>query len=205
MTCKKTRQIDAILPQTQCQLCQYPGCLPYAQAIVNHQAPIDRCLPGGTEALKNIAEIMEQDPQSMLASMQAKAKAPGVARINADACIGCKKCVDICPTNAIFGAPKTNHAVIASDCTGCDRCLDTCPVDCIDILPSDQPTPAMREYFKQRYIEKNDRIAIRRHKHADQYQQHKATSHERNTHERIIKRALKHARQKPQKMVFSYE
>jgi len=42
-------KIDAILPQTQCGQCGYPGCRPYAEAIASGEADINLCPPGGEE------------------------------------------------------------------------------------------------------------------------------------------------------------
>ncbi|HCJ63009.1 MAG TPA: electron transport complex subunit RsxB, partial [Alcanivorax sp.] len=51
--------------------------------------------------------------------------------IREDECIGCTKCIQACPVDAIVGAAKQMHTVIADECTGCDLCVDPCPVDCI--------------------------------------------------------------------------
>ena len=61
-----------------------------------------------------------------------------VAYIREDECIGCTKCIQACPVDAILGAAKHMHTVIASECTGCDLCIEPCPVDCIDMVPVDQ-------------------------------------------------------------------
>ena len=52
-------QINAILPQTQCGQCNYPGCKPYAEAIASGEAPINQCPPGGQEGIKKLAELLD--------------------------------------------------------------------------------------------------------------------------------------------------
>ena len=63
-----------------------------------------------------------------------EASTPAVAYIREDECIGCTKCIQACPVDAILGAAKQMHTVIASECTGCDLCVEPCPVDCIDMI-----------------------------------------------------------------------
>ena len=60
---------------------------------------------------------------------------PTVAYIREDECIGCTKCIQACPVDAILGAAKQMHTVIIDECTGCDLCVEPCPVDCIDMVP----------------------------------------------------------------------
>ena len=68
---------------------------------------------------------------------------PPVAFIDESNCIGCALCLKVCPTDAIVGAPKQLHTVIAADCTGCDRCLPVCPTDCNTLQPraNERATP----------------------------------------------------------------
>jgi electron transport complex protein RnfB len=134
MTKITPQQIDDILPQTQCGLCGYGGCLPYAQAMAFEKAPINLCPPGGVETLRELAELLEQDPTPYLADMQEKAKPKLLAIIRENECIGCTKCIQACPVDAILGSAKQMHTVIADECTGCELCLAPCPVDCIDML-----------------------------------------------------------------------
>lgn len=127
-------QVNAILPQTQCGLCSYNGCKPYAEAIATKDETIDHCPPGGIKTLIKLAEITGQNAEPYLAEMQQKQKPPMLAVIREDECIGCTKCIQACPTDAILGAAKQMHTVIASDCTGCELCVEPCPVDCIDMI-----------------------------------------------------------------------
>jgi electron transport complex protein RnfB len=125
-------QVETLLPQTQCGQCGYPGCRPYAEAIANGDK-INKCPPGGTATMEKIAELMGVEPEALGEEAQASVKK--VAYIREDECIGCTKCIQACPVDAILGAGKLMHTVIAKDCTGCDLCVEPCPVDCIDMIP----------------------------------------------------------------------
>ncbi|MFB9885576.1 electron transport complex subunit RsxB [Balneatrix alpica] len=126
-------QIDALLPQTQCGQCGYPGCRPYAEAIAGGDA-INKCPPGGQGTIDSLADLL--GVESIPLDSEHGAEQPkSVAYIREDECIGCTKCIQACPVDAILGAAKQMHTVIASECTGCDLCVEPCPVDCIDMLP----------------------------------------------------------------------
>lgn len=126
-------QIDAILPQTQCGQCGYPGCKPYAQAIADGDE-INKCPPGGEATIKALADLMGVDAKPLDAA-HGEEDVKKVAFIREDECIGCTKCIQACPVDAIVGAAKQMHTVITQECTGCDLCVDPCPVDCIDMVP----------------------------------------------------------------------
>jgi electron transport complex protein RnfB len=126
-------QIDQILPQTQCGQCGYPGCKPYAQAIADGDE-INKCPPGGDVTIKKLADLMGVEAKSLDAA-HGEEDIKKVAYIREDECIGCTKCIQACPVDAILGAAKQMHTVIVDECTGCDLCVDPCPVDCIDMLP----------------------------------------------------------------------
>ncbi|HJP98121.1 MAG TPA: RnfABCDGE type electron transport complex subunit B [Rhodanobacteraceae bacterium] len=132
-------RIDAALPQTQCQRCGYLACRPYADAIARGEAAINRCPPGGAEGVRVLARITGQPvvPLDPECGVEASAR---VAVIDEDACIGCTKCIQACPVDAIVGATKLMHTVIADLCTGCELCLPPCPVDCIAMI-EDAATP----------------------------------------------------------------
>ena len=125
-------QIDAVLPQTQCGQCGYPGCRPYAEAIAEGDA-INKCPPGGEATIQSLANLLDVEPQPLDAE-HGEEQPKRVAYIREAECIGCTKCIQACPVDAIVGAPKFMHTVIESECTGCDLCVDPCPVDCIDMI-----------------------------------------------------------------------
>ncbi|GAB2995967.1 electron transport complex subunit RsxB [Psychrosphaera aestuarii] len=130
-------QLNDLLPQTQCGQCGYPGCKPYAEAIANGDE-INKCPPGGEATIKNIAELMGVDPKP-LDEAHGEEDVKKVAYIREDECIGCTKCIQACPVDAIVGASKVMHTVIVDECTGCDLCVEPCPVDCIDMVPVQSP------------------------------------------------------------------
>ena len=127
-------QINDILPQTQCGQCGYPGCRPYAEAIANGEA-INKCPPGGEAGIQALADLLDVEVIP-LDEEHGEEKAKAVAYIREDECIGCTKCIQACPVDAIVGAQKLMHTVIAEDCTDCELCLPPCPVDCIDLIPA---------------------------------------------------------------------
>ncbi|NNA65171.1 electron transport complex subunit RsxB [Pseudomonas gessardii] len=126
------QRIDALLPQTQCGKCGHPGCKPYAEGIAQGEA-INKCPPGGTETIAELAQLLNLVPLE-LDSTRGEAPAQ-IAFIREAECIGCTKCIQACPVDAIVGAAKLMHTVIVDECTGCDLCVAPCPVDCIDMLP----------------------------------------------------------------------
>ena len=130
-------RIDALLPQTQCGQCSYPGCRPYAEAIAKGEADINQCPPGGETTIIALADLLDRDPKPLNPENGAE-KPKMVAVIDEERCIGCTLCIQACPVDAILGAAKHMHTVIESECTGCELCLEPCPVDCIDMVPLDQ-------------------------------------------------------------------
>ncbi|MBI1174981.1 MAG: electron transport complex subunit RsxB [Sideroxydans sp.] len=129
-------KIDAVLPQTQCGQCGYPGCKPYATAIASGEADINKCPPGGEEGIHKLAELLGVEFKPFGEGTQPKAKA--VAFIDENVCIGCTLCLQACPVDAIVGAAKQMHTIIAPECTGCELCIAPCPVDCIDMIPLEE-------------------------------------------------------------------
>lgn len=150
-------QIDAILPQTQCAKCGYPGCKPYATAIVNGEADINQCPPGGDAGIHALANLthMEYKPLNTENGIE---KPKALAFIDEATCIGCTLCIQACPVDAILGASKQMHTVIVNECTGCELCIAPCPVDCITMEPIGvQPIEAIsnRLPLHQAIIENN--------------------------------------------------
>ena len=129
--------IDQLLPQTQCGQCNYPGCRPYATAIAAGTADINQCPPGGMDGIRALAELLGREIKPLNPANGIE-KPKVVALIVEEDCIGCTKCIQACPVDAIIGASKRMHTVIADLCTGCELCLPPCPVDCIELIA---PTP----------------------------------------------------------------
>lgn len=155
--------IDQLLPQTQCELCEYPGCKPYATAIIEDGAPIDRCLPGGVKTLQAIGDYLDVDTRPLEADMAKRAKEPSVVTIDESLCIGCTKCLPVCPTDAIIGRSKRMHTVITDLCTGCELCIPACPVDCIIPHPIQRESNEHRsDYWRQRYQAHQERAKKRK-------------------------------------------
>jgi electron transport complex protein RnfB len=142
-------KIDAVLPQTQCGQCSFPGCRPYAEAIAKGEADINQCPPGGEAGIRALAELLGVEPKPLSAEHGEEKPAPTVAIIDEATCIGCTLCIQACPVDAILGAAKQMHTVIAQECTGCELCVAPCPVDCITMVEVKQgiaswkwPSPA---------------------------------------------------------------
>lgn len=131
-------QLNEVLPQTQCGQCGHPGCRPYAEAIANGE-DINKCPPGGEATIQKLADITGREAKPLDAAHGVE-EVKTVAYIREDECIGCTKCIQACPVDAIIGATRQMHTVIADECTGCDLCVDPCPVDCIDMLPVEPST-----------------------------------------------------------------
>lgn len=135
------KKIDALLPQTQCTQCGFAGCMPYAEAIATGEADINRCPPGGVAGVQALAALLHRPVVAL--DMTCGPHLPHrIAVIDEATCIGCAKCLKACPTDAIIGANKFMHTVIAELCTGCDLCIPPCPVDCIVML-EDANFPAL--------------------------------------------------------------
>jgi electron transport complex protein RnfB len=134
--------IDALLPQTQCTRCGYLGCLPYAAAIAGGEAQINQCPPGGRATIHALADLLGREFQPLNPANGAEAP-PRIAWIDESRCIGCARCLSPCPVDAIVGAPKFMHTVLAERCTGCELCIAPCPVDCIEMRS--EPLPAANE------------------------------------------------------------
>lgn len=149
--------IDSILPQTQCGLCGYKGCLPYAESLANNEAEINLCPPGGVKGLLTLAELLNKNPEPFVEQMQSTAKPVMRAVIREAECIGCTKCIKACPVDAILGSGKLMHTVITDECTGCELCIAPCPVDCIDMVASSDDTDRKTQY-RDRYQARQKRL-----------------------------------------------
>jgi electron transport complex protein RnfB len=137
MTTDLTERIDRLLPQTQCGQCGYPGCRPYAEAIASGGADIDRCPPGGDAGARTLARALGVQPKPYDRN-RGTHKPMMVALVIEPDCIGCTKCIQACPVDAIIGASRQTHVVIEDLCTGCELCVPACPVDCIEMLETER-------------------------------------------------------------------
>ena len=159
--------IDALLPQTQCTRCGYPDCAAYAGAIAIGAAPINRCPPGGAATVAAIARLtgraaLPVDPDCGTVASHS------LALVDESRCIGCTICLQVCPVDAIVGAPKRMHAVLEAWCSGCELCVAPCPVDCIAMVPAPVPWSAAdaalareRHRAHERRLAHGERIADR--------------------------------------------
>lgn len=151
------KTIDAVLPQTQCGLCGYGGCLPYAKAISETQAPINLCPPGGVTVLQALGALTGIDTTPYVEKMTHATKPAQLAVIDEALCIGCTKCIAVCPVDAILGAAKQMHGILTDACTGCGLCLPPCPMDCIALIDVKPPPQAKRDDWRlrhQRHLER---------------------------------------------------
>lgn len=156
--------IEALLPQTQCGKCKHPGCHPYAEAIAKGEA-INHCVPGGQDTINALAELLGEPAEPLDPAYGITPASRQVAVIREGECIGCTKCIQACPVDAIVGAARYTHTVIRSECTGCDLCIAPCPVDCIDLIDLPEPLvtapPARQEqarHQKARYEFRTTRL-----------------------------------------------
>ena len=157
-------RIDALLPQTQCTRCGYPACLAYAEAIAAGEADINQCPPGGAQGIRELAALLgrEEKPLNPANGIEKPAE---IAVIDEDACIGCTKCIQVCPVDAIVGANKLMHTILSAECNSCELCIPACPVDCIAMIagePAESSRGARAAHYRGRYEARNARLARER-------------------------------------------
>jgi Na+-translocating ferredoxin:NAD+ oxidoreductase subunit B len=164
------KEIDALLPQTQCGECNYPGCLPYAEALAQGTATINKCPPGGIATIKDLATLLHIDATPYLDEALSNTRAPSVAVIREAECIGCTKCIKACPVDAIIGSAKLMHAIISHECTGCGLCVAPCPVDCIEMV--DLPIAEYdKDLARKRFNAKQTRLLREEHEKQQAYRE----------------------------------
>lgn len=164
------KEIDALLPQTQCTECGYSGCLPYAEALAQGLAPINKCPPGGIATIQALGALLHVDPAPYESEALMHTRAPSYALIREEECIGCTKCIKACPVDAIIGSAKLMHTVIEHECTGCGLCVAPCPVDCIEMI--DAPTHEYdKDIARQRYHAKKTRLLRVTHEQEQRYRE----------------------------------
>lgn len=151
--------IDALLPQTQCTRCGYPACRDYARAIASGEADFNQCPPGGQAGIDLLAVLLGRAPKPLNPANGVE-KPREIALIDEDLCIGCTKCIAACPVDAIVGASKMMHTILAQECSGCELCIAPCPVDCIAMVPAAANEPALdlAAHYRARYAAHLGRI-----------------------------------------------
>lgn len=186
-------EIDAILPQTQCGLCGHGGCMPYAEALIYEGAEINLCPPGGIPVLHELGKLLQKDPTVYENEMREKTKQAQLAIIREAECIGCTKCIQVCPVDAILGSAKSMHTVISDECTGCELCIPACPVDCMEMIPAEVDLINKAGKFRERFQARESRLSIEKQK--NELAKHQATSKEKQAY---IQAALQRAQSKSQ-------
>ncbi len=153
-----TEKIDSILPQKQCKKCGYTGCMPYAKAIANNEAPINLCIPGGKEVTNTLASLLNVNSPNLDNFFEQEMFK--IAVINEQECIGCTICLKACPVDAIIGTNKCMHTVLSDWCTGCELCANYCPIDCIEMVQTSKKwTKNDAEKSRNRYNNRQKRLA----------------------------------------------
>ena len=152
--------LDALLPQTQCTRCGYPACRPYAQAMAAGEAPINRCPPGGAAGIERLASALGCEPLPLDPTCGEELAVERIARVVEADCIGCTKCIQVCPVDAIVGALNLMHMVLDDECDGCELCLPVCPVDCIvmEDAPALPTAYARASQFRARFEARTQRL-----------------------------------------------
>ncbi len=199
-------QIDALLPQTQCGKCGYAGCWPYAGAITRGEADINQCPPGGDAVIKQLAALLGRNPKPLNPAHGVQGQAR-VAVIDEALCIGCTKCIQACPVDAILGAAKLMHTVIEELCTGCELCLPPCPVDCIELSPASLAwTPERADAARARYLARRERLEAESLSPLDKpnYPQHRPPQKGRPELRAEIQESVRRARERRRRPAGSY-
>lgn len=185
-------RLDALLPQTQCGKCGFDGCRPYAEAMAQGEVPGNRCPPGGPEGIAVLSQMLGATPQALDPACGAH-QPRLVARIREMECIGCTKCIQACPVDAIVGAAKRMHSVLEAQCTGCELCVAPCPVDCIDLLPHTKPRMTPEESAAARRHHQAHRARLQRREN----DQAAGTAAQENSAAQLLAAALARAKARP--------
>lgn len=162
-------KIDALLPQTQCTRCGYEDCRAYARALAEERCDINRCPPGGASTIERLAALLDRRPLALDPEC-GPARPPSVAVVDEAWCIGCRLCIEACPVDAIVGAAKRMHTVIAAECTGCELCLPPCPVECIRMVPDRSAPRSIDAWIASRAPKARRRYEFRKNRLAKERQ-----------------------------------
>ena len=200
MTKSLVDKIHQLLPKTQCTQCGFNGCKPYAEAIAAG-TPFNQCPPGGQKLINKLADLLDEEPKA-LNPQHGTEQPTTVAWIDESVCIGCTKCIQACPVDAIIGRSKHMHTIIESECTGCNLCIPQCPVDCIYTkesslqpnLLSDENQQQITGYYQMRFDSRNNRLETKQQEQKDKYEQAKKDNIAQR--QDYIQQALARAKQK---------
>jgi len=173
------KEVDALLPQTQCGECGFSGCLPYAEALVQGTALINQCPPGGVATLKALGSCLDINPEPWFQEMAANTRAPSVAGIRGAGGIGCTKCIKACPVDAIMGSAKLMHSILSHECTGCGLCVEPCPVDCIEMVEIPQVNYD-KERARRQFQQKKARSLREEHAQQQAYREKRLLAKDQN-------------------------
>lgn len=171
-------RIDALLPQTQCTRCGFPACRDYANAIAADAADINQCPPGGEHGIALLATLLDRSRKA-LNPVNGIEKPREIAIIDETICIGCTKCIQACPVDAIVGASKVMHTILSDECTGCELCIAPCPVDCIAMIPAHDDRRSVLErapHYRARFLARNARLLRDAEEAAEELSARKAAS-----------------------------
>lgn len=193
-------KIHDLLPKTQCTQCGFNGCKPYAEAIVSG-TPFNQCPPGGKRLIKKLSKLLNE-PEKSLNPDNGTERKTTITWIDEDVCIGCTKCIQACPVDAIIGAPKHMHSIIESECNGCNLCISPCPVDCIYTKPSslqinefsDDNLQHITDYYQVRF--ENKKIRLEKQKTAKHAKYLKAKQDNEQKRKDYIKAAIERVKNK---------
>ena len=124
-------ELEALMPGTNCGQCGFPGCTGAVAAIIDGAASPTCCPPGGRAVAAAVAAKL-----GLVLDLAGVAdQGPRIASVAEELCIGCCRCLKVCPTDAIVGAAKQIHNVLREACTGCEACVDCCPTEALTMHP----------------------------------------------------------------------
>ncbi|MCK4643648.1 RnfABCDGE type electron transport complex subunit B [bacterium] len=155
-------KIEESLPGANCGACGYPGCAAYAEAVIKGE-DIDKCTPGGKDAIAALGEVMgkkagkqktrkiaylicqgdrELAPRrSEYTGVKSCAEVKlvgGGDKSCSYGCFGYGDCEDVCPFDAIHIMENGLPEVDEQKCTACGKCIVACPQNVLILQPVDK-------------------------------------------------------------------